>query len=31
MGVNDFSLLPDLDGLSRFLRKRIKGGWGIFA
>jgi len=31
MGVNDFSLFPDLDGLSRFLRKRIKGGWGIVA
>ena len=31
MGVNDFSLFPDLDGLSRFLRKRIKGGWGIIA
>jgi FRG domain len=29
MGVNDFSLFPDLDGLSRFLRKRIKGGYGI--
>jgi len=27
--VNDFSLFPDLDGLSRFLRKRIKGGWGL--
>jgi len=31
MGVNDFSLFPDLDGLSRFLRKRIKGGYGIVA
>ena len=31
MGVNDFSLFCDLDGLSRFLRKRIKGGWGIVA
>jgi FRG domain len=29
LGVNDFSLFPDLDGLSRFLRKRIKGGYGI--
>jgi hypothetical protein len=29
MGVNDFSLFPDLDGLSRFLRKRIRGGYGI--
>ena len=29
MGVNDFTLFPDLDGLSRFLRKRIKGGYGI--
>jgi hypothetical protein len=29
MGVNDFSLFPDLDGLGRFLRKRIKGGYGI--
>jgi hypothetical protein len=31
MGVNDFSLFPDLDGLSRFLRRRIKGGYGIVA
>lgn len=31
MGVNDFSLFPDLDGLSRFLRKRIRGGYGIVA
>jgi hypothetical protein len=31
LGVNDFSLFPDLDGLSRFLRKRIKGGYGIVA
>jgi hypothetical protein len=31
MGVNDFSLFPDLDGLSRYLRKRIKGGYGIVA
>jgi len=31
MGVNDFSLFPDLDGLSRFLRGRIKGGYGIVA
>jgi hypothetical protein len=31
MGVNDFSLFPDLDGLSRFLRKRIRGGYGIIA
>ncbi len=30
MGVNDFSLFPDLDGLSRFLRKRITGGYGIW-
>jgi hypothetical protein len=29
LGVNDFSLFPDLDGLSRFLKKRIKGGYGI--
>lgn len=26
MGVNDFSLFPDLDGLGRFLRKRIRAG-----
>jgi hypothetical protein len=26
MGVNDFSLFPDLDGLGRLLRKRIKAG-----
>jgi hypothetical protein len=31
MGVNDFSMFPDLDGLSRYLRKRIRGGWGIMA
>jgi len=31
MGVNEFSLFPDLDGLSRYLRKRIKGGHGIVA
>ena len=31
LGVNDFSLFPDLDGLSRFLRKRIKGGYGMIA
>jgi hypothetical protein len=31
MGINDFSLFPDLDGLSRFLRKRIKGGFGFVA
>jgi hypothetical protein len=30
MGVNDFSLFPDLDGLSRLLRKRIRGGYGLF-
>jgi hypothetical protein len=29
MGVNDFSLFPDLDGLGRFLRKRIIVGDGI--
>jgi hypothetical protein len=26
MGVNDFSLFPDLDGLGRLLRKRIRAG-----
>ena len=31
LGVNDFSLFPDLDGLSRFLRKRIKGGYAMVA
>jgi hypothetical protein len=31
MGVNDFSLFPDLDGLGSFLRKRIKGGYGFLA
>ena len=31
MGVNDFSLFPDLDGLSRFLRKRVKGGFAFVA
>jgi hypothetical protein len=31
MGVNDFSLFPDLDGLSRFLRKRIRGGYAVVA
>jgi len=31
LGVNDFSLFPDLDGLSRFLRKRMHGGYGMMA
>ena len=29
MGINGFSLFPDLDGLARLLRTRIKGGYGI--
>jgi len=29
MGINEFSLFPDLDGLSRFLRNRIKGGYAV--
>jgi hypothetical protein len=31
LGVNDFSLFPDLDGLSKFLRERISGGYAARA
>lgn len=31
MGVNEFSLFPDLDGLSQFLKGRIQGGYGVVA